>query len=163
VVGFPHGSCAVATKLAELRFAIAQGASELDVVINISQVLSGELQAVDDEIGLLTRACHDQDRAIKIILETCFLNDAQKLALAGFGVAHGADWLKTSTGFGPAGALPQDVALLRGACPPEVQIKASGGIRTLSTTQHFLALGASRIGTSCTEAIASELARLEDA
>jgi deoxyribose-phosphate aldolase len=154
VVGFPHG--AIASKRAELSWALDAGAEEVDVVINISQLLSGGRAAVREEILELTTLVHGRGGKIKWIFENAYLGEDEKHFLCEVCTEAEADWVKTSTGFAPTGATPEDIELMRAACPARVQVKASGGIRSLSQAETFLALGASRIGTSRTVAIAEE-------
>ncbi len=162
VVAFPHGATDTKAKVAEAQEALRAGAVELDVVANISRLLSSELTAIEDEIGQLTHVCHEHGAKIKVIFETCYLDRHSIVALCQICSAAGVDWVKTSTGFGqvqnrPSGATEEDVQLLRHTCPSSVQVKASGGIRTLADVRRFLRLGASRIGTSHSESIAQEL------
>lgn len=156
VVAFPHGSASLEAKLSETQAALREGAREIDAVINVSLVLSGEWGAVGDEIQALAGSCHDRGAKLKLIFETCFLDRDQKIRLCELSSASGVDWVKTSTGFGPAGATEEDVRLLRAHCPPSVQVKASGGIRTLEQLVRFRHLGATRIGTSRTATLLEE-------
>lgn len=156
VVGFPHGSTSVENKLFETEAALREGAREIDAVVNVSLVLSGDWKAVQDEIRALVELCHERQGRLKLIFETCYLDRGQKIRLCELASEAGVDWVKTSTGFGPAGATEEDVRLLRAHCPLPVQVKASGGIRTLQQVLRFHELGASRIGTSHTAAILTE-------
>lgn len=156
VIGFPHGANTTAVKLAETERALADGAIELDVVVNLSWVLDGRFDAVRDEIVALTDATHSGGGLVKVIFENCFLDDAAKTRLCSLCTEAGADWVKTSTGFGPGGATEADVALMRRACPPRVGVKAAGGIRDLDTLLRYRALGADRVGASRTREIAAE-------
>lgn len=156
VVGFPHGAISKESKFAEASWALKAGAEELDVVINVSKLLSGSMDEVADEIFELTNLTHSRGGKVKWIFENAYLTEDQKLHLCRWCSEARADWVKTSTGFGPSGATVEDVKLMRDACPPDVQVKASGGIRTLAQVETFLALGASRVGTSRTVAIADE-------
>jgi deoxyribose-phosphate aldolase len=158
-IGFPHGANATRAKLAETQIAIEDGAEELDVVVNISKVASDDFRYVEDELRALTRLVHEHGRIIKVIFETAYLDDTRKKTLCSIVGAVGADYAKTSTGFGPGGATPSDIELLRSYCPPAVAIKASGGIRGLDTLLEFRARGATRIGTSRTREILGELER----
>lgn len=159
VVAFPQGALGLRAKLSEARAALDAGAVELDAVVNLSWVLSGEWQKVGEEIDALTRCTHDQGAKLKLIFETCYLDRDQKVRLCELASAAGVDWVKTSTGFGTHGATAEDVRLLREHCPPEVQVKASGGIGSLAEVLTYAALGATRIGTSRTERILEEAAR----
>jgi deoxyribose-phosphate aldolase len=162
VVAFPHGATSPLAKLKESEVALGDGATELDVVINVSAALSGDWHLVEQEIQQLTDLCHSRGAKLKVIFENCYLLQEDKVRLCEMCTSAGVDWVKTSTGFGqpasgPAGATPEDVALMRRLCPPSVHVKASGGIRTLAQVRQFLALGANRIGMSQTEALAREL------
>jgi len=158
VVGFPHGNISAEQKLREAELALGRGAHEIDVVVNLSQVLSDDWPEVETEIGALTMLTHQAGARLKWILETCYLGDARIERLCTIASEHRVDWVKTSTGFGSAGATVEHVGLLRRSCPLTVEVKASGGIRTLAEVERYLRLGASRIGTSRTTQIAAELA-----
>ena len=158
-IGFPHGANATATKLAEVRRALADGATELDMVVNLSWVLDGAWQAVGDEIGAIATATHAGGGKLKVIFENACLNDAQKIRLCEICGQAGADWVKTSTGFGPDGATEADIALMRRHAPATCGVKAAGGIRDLDTLLRFRALGADRVGASRTAAIIDEARR----
>jgi deoxyribose-phosphate aldolase len=159
-IGFPHGGHTTLVKLAEAELAIGQGAEELDVVVNIGKVVSGDFGYVRSELLALTQMTHDRARKIKVIFETSYLDEAQKIGLSEICGEIGADWAKTSTGFAPGGATTDDVKLLRARCPPHVQIKASGGVRDLPSLLAFRALGATRVGTSRTREILDQMAPL---
>ncbi len=158
-IGFPHGGHTLRTKLAETEGALDEGAQEVDVVVNIGKVMSDDFAYVEREIGALTRLVHERGRIIKVIFETAYLDDARKRALCSIVGKVGADYAKTSTGFGPSGATLADIELMRAHCPPDVAIKASGGIRDLDTLLALRARGASRIGTSRTREILEEWQR----
>lgn len=158
MVAFPHGALSVRAKVAEAAVALADGAVELDAVVNLSWVLSAEWQKVGEEIRALAETCHGRDAKLKLIFETCSLDRDQKVRLCALATAARVDWVKTSTGFGSGGATAADVQLLREHCPSHVQVKASGGIGSLREVLEFQRLGASRIGTSRTEAILREAA-----
>jgi deoxyribose-phosphate aldolase len=153
VIGFPHGAVLPASKLHEAGLALEAGAAELDVVVNISRVRSGDWGYVEDELGALVTLIHKSGARMKVIFETCYLDETQKIRLAQLSARLGVDWVKTSTGFGPGGATDDDLRLLRAHAPPPVQLKASGGIRTLADVLRVRALGATRVGTSATAAI----------
>jgi len=155
-IGFPHGANATAVKLAEAARALADGAVELDVVVNQSWVRDGAWSAVGDEIAALVDATHAGGGRLKVIFENCFLDDAAKRRLCGICTEAGADWVKTSTGFASGGATEADVALMRAACPPSVGVKASGGIRDLDALLRLRAAGADRFGASRTLEIVAE-------
>lgn len=152
-LAFPHGALPLSAKLSELGSALDAGAREIDVVANLSLVASREFGPVEREIHELTRACHDRGARIKVIFETCYLEQDQKIALCEMCGAAGVDWVKTSTGFGSGGATPEDVSLLRKHTPESVQVKASGGIRALASVLVYRDLGATRIGTSASREI----------
>jgi deoxyribose-phosphate aldolase len=152
-IGFPHGMQSTAIKLAEATVALDEGAEELDVVVNIGKVRGGDYGYVRAELAALTRATHGRGAKIKVIFENAYLESSHKLELCRICGEIGADWAKTSTGFGPSGATVEDVAFMRAHCAPEVEIKASGGIRDRPTALAMRNAGASRIGTSSTEAI----------
>jgi deoxyribose-phosphate aldolase len=159
-IGFPHGGHATAVKLAETRRALDDGAEELDVVVNISKVKSGDFTYVRSELGSIAQAAHERGKKIKVIFENSYLNERQKIALCGISGEIAADWAKTSTGFSSGGATREDVALMRAHCPPEVQVKASGGIQDLETLLALRALGATRVGTSRTRDILEDFLAL---
>lgn len=146
VVGFPLGNANTAGKIAETRQALADGASEIDMVINIGMVKNGEYEAVTEEIRQLKEAVGE--RILKVIIETCYLTEAEKIAMCQAVTEAGADYIKTSTGFGTGGASVEDVRLMKAHIGPEVKIKAAGGIRTREEMEAYLAAGCSRIGTS---------------
>lgn len=151
VVGFPLGYHTTAVKLCEARQAAANGADELDMVVNLGDVKAGLFDCVEREIRLVREAAGA--RVLKVIVETCELTREEKLALCRCVTAGGADYIKTSTGFGRAGAALDDIALFRGEIGPGVKIKAAGGIRTREAMEAFLRAGCDRIGTSGTAAL----------
>lgn len=156
-IGFPHGAHSLRTKLFEAQEAIEGGCQELDVVVNVSQVKSHNFASVTREVEQLTELSHAAGRQIKIIFEMCFLDLEEKTRLAEICSDAAVDWVKTSTGFGPGGATEEDVALLISLVPKTVQVKASGGVRTLAQVLRYQALGATRVGTSATQTILEEL------
>jgi len=158
-IGFPHGANATSMKVAEAERALADGATELDMVVNISHVLDERWQAVADDIGAVTAATHAGGGKIKVIFENCFLDDDAKIRLCELCAAAGADWVKTSTGFAPGGATEADVALMRRHAPSAVGVKAAGGIRDLDTLLRYRTLGADRCGASRTASIIDEARR----
>lgn len=161
-IGFPHGGHAAAVKLFEAQHAMDDGASELDMVINIGHALGGEWAAVEAEIAAITQAAHERDAIVKVIFENCYLNDDQKIRLCRICGKVGADYVKTSTGYGTGGASHEDLKLMRRAAPPPVKLKAAGGIRTLDAAIAVAELGCDRIGASKTAEILDELtARLK--
>jgi deoxyribose-phosphate aldolase len=158
-IGFPHGGHATRAKLAETEVAIDDGAVELDVVVNISKVVSDDFGYVERELRALTKLVHERGRIIKVIFETAYLDGPRKKALCAIVGEVGADYAKTSTGFGPSGATVADIELMRAHCAPNVAIKASGGIRDLDAVLALHAGGATRVGTSRTREILDEWRR----
>ena len=156
-VGFPHGAHATAVKVYEAERAIADGATELDMVINIGQALGGEWDVVAADIAAVTKASHDGGAIVKVIFENCYLNDEQKLRLCQICGDVGADYVKTSTGFGTGGATVGDLRLMRQAAPRHVKLKAAGGVRTLDAMIEVAQLGCDRIGCSRTAEVLDEL------
>ncbi|MGI6454065.1 MAG: deoxyribose-phosphate aldolase [bacterium] len=155
-IGFPHGGHTTAVKLAETRQALADGAEELDMVVNISQVLSGDWNYVCNEIGEITRLVHDQGQKVKVIFENCCLNNAQKIKLCDICGEIGVDWVKTSTGYGTGGATLDDLRLMRQYTPAHIRIKAAGGIRDMNALLQVREIGVSRVGASRTKEILDE-------
>jgi len=158
-IGFPHGASATSSKVDQSATALADGCRELDMVVNISKVLSGDWDYVQAEIAAVVEVAHAQNQRVKVIFETCYLSDDQKIRLCEICGNVGADWVKTSTGFGTGGATPEDLRLMREHSPSPVQVKASGGIRTLEALLPVRDLGVTRIGTSSTQAILDEARR----
>ncbi len=146
VIGFPNGYATPAVKAFEAADAVENGADEIDMVINIGLAKEHDWAGVEAEIRRVKDACNG--RVLKVIIETCLLTEEEKIALAGVVSRSGADYIKTSTGFSAGGATPEDVALLRAHCAPELKIKAAGGIATLADGENYLRLGADRLGTS---------------
>ncbi len=153
VIGFPHGGQATSTKLAESRQAIEDGAIELDMVVNISAVLSENWDLVSNEITEIVKMAHAADRKVKVIFENCYLQDAHKIKLAELSCQAGADWIKTSTGFGTGGATTEDLQLMVEHASGATEVKAAGGVRDLETLLQVKALGVTRVGASATAAI----------
>jgi len=151
VIGFPHGGETIRMKAAQVREMRAAGAVEFDVVINIGAMREGRERIVSREVEAAVTAA--RGGLVKVIIETGYLDDEQKVRAAGLATAAGAHFIKTSTGYGLRGATVDDVRLLRQALPRTVGVKASGGIKTLAETLALLEAGASRIGTSSTSAI----------
>jgi len=152
-IGFPHGGHTTAVKLAEARQALADGEQELDAVINISKARSGDWQYVRDELAALAETVHAGGAKIKVIFENAYLDDAAKIRLCAICVEIGADWVKTSTGYASSGATLPDLALMRKHSPPQVQVKAAGGIRDLDALLAVRELGVSRVGATRTESM----------
>lgn len=155
-IGFPHGGHATAIKLAEARQALADGGQELDMVVNISQVLSGAWSDVREEIQAIVTLAHDAGQKVKVIFENCYLNDGQKVRLCEICGEVGADWVKTSTGYGTGGATHHDLRLMREHAPSRVQVKAAGGVRDLDGLLAVRELGVTRVGASRTKDILDE-------
>jgi deoxyribose-phosphate aldolase len=148
VVGFPLGASATEIKVAETAAAIREGANEIDMVLNIGELRAGNHDAVRADIKAVVEAAHSGGAIVKVILETALLNDEQKVAASLIAKEAGADFVKTSTGFGPGGATAADVALMRRTVGPALGVKASGGVRTLQDLQTMVAAGANRVGAS---------------
>ncbi|MFJ1412433.1 deoxyribose-phosphate aldolase [Capnocytophaga canimorsus] len=146
VVGFPLGAMSTRSKVYETEQALADGADEIDMVINVGWLLSGKIDEVKQEISLIKKACGD--KVLKVILETCYLTDDQKRLACELSVQAGADFVKTSTGFGSGGATLADVQLMKDSVKGKAKIKASGGVRDFQTAMEYINLGVQRIGTS---------------
>jgi deoxyribose-phosphate aldolase len=158
-IGFPHGANTTSTKVAETLQALADGGEELDMVVTISEVLSGHWDYVRADIRAVADATHAAGRKIKVIFENCYLSDAQKIRLCEICGDLGVDWVKTSTGYGTSGATMEDLALMRKHSPASVQVKAAGGIRDLDTLLAMRALGVTRCGTARASTILDEANR----
>lgn len=148
VIGFPFGTHTTAVKLFETEGAISDGANEIDMVINIGKLLEGDEAYVEDEVKAITELCHSRGALLKVIIETCYLNEEQIAAMCRIVEAAGADFIKTSTGYGSRGASLEDIRLFNKYLKLPAKIKASGGIRTLEDAQAYIALGCQRLGTS---------------
>ena len=157
VVGFPLGASLGTTKREEAATLVKIGAHDVDMVLNVGLLKSGESQAVQQEIEGVVEVVHDAGAIVKVILETCLLTVEEKLRASELAIAAGADFIKTSTGFSTGGATPEDVALMRGVAGGRCGVKASGGIRTLADAKRMLEAGANRIGASAGVAIVGEL------
>lgn len=156
VIGFPHGAHHMSVKCFEAEKALDDGCRELDMVLNIGKMLHGEESYVEEEIRKLAEIAHNRDAILKVILETCYLSDEQKKTACRLSEAAGADFVKTSTGYGSAGATVADVQLMRAAVSQKVRVKASGGIRTLDMVLACRNAGAVRCGVSATVKIMEE-------
>lgn len=152
VVGFPHGSNTTATKVHEAQGCIADGAIELDMVLNIGRLRSGELAYVTDDIAAVVDIAAS-DAIVKVIFENAYLDDDQKIAACVASEAAGAAFVKTSTGFAASGATTEDLMLMRSSVSPRVKVKAAGGIRTLDGLLGVMSIGVERIGATRTEAM----------
>ncbi len=146
VIGFPLGYSVTAAKVVEAKEAIKDGASEVDMVININDAKNGDFDKIEEEIRTIKAACGD--KILKVIIETCYLTDEEKVKLCGCVTRAKADYIKTSTGFGTNGATFADIKLFAENIGPDVKIKAAGGIRTRDDMEEFMKLGADRLGTS---------------
>jgi deoxyribose-phosphate aldolase len=153
VIGFPHGSNTTSTKVFEANEAIDNGARELDMVLNIGELRSGNLAYVQADVQAVCQTAHARGVKVKVILENAYLSDAQKVAACQACEAAGADWVKTSTGFAPSGATLDDLRLMRATVSPKVQVKAAGGVRTLDALLDVKEAGCTRSGATTTAAI----------
>ncbi|MFC3343359.1 deoxyribose-phosphate aldolase [Paenibacillus abyssi] len=152
VIGFPLGATSTFSKVAETRDAIAGGATEIDMVINVGALKSGMYGDVKSDIEAVVRACRGR-AVVKVIIETGYLTDDEKVKACELSQSAGADFVKTSTGFGPGGATVEDIALMRQTVGPEMGVKASGGVRDEAAVRSLIAAGATRIGASSSVAI----------
>ncbi|MEG2350953.1 MAG: deoxyribose-phosphate aldolase, partial [Hungatella sp.] len=146
VVGFPLGYSVTESKVAEVQKALADGAKEIDMVVNISDVKNGFYNKVEEEIKTLKDVVGE--KILKVIIETCFLTEEEKIAMCEAVTRAGADYIKTSTGFGTGGATIEDIKLFKAHIGPDVKIKAAGGVKTVQDLVNFLEEGCDRIGTS---------------
>ncbi|MGG7176094.1 deoxyribose-phosphate aldolase [Clostridium paraputrificum] len=146
VIGFPNGYMTTATKVFETKDAIDNGADEIDMVINLGDVKEKKFNTIEEEIKKIKEACGE--KVLKVIIETCFLTEDEKVKMCEIVTKAGADFIKTSTGFGTAGATKEDLELFAKNIGPNVKIKAAGGVRDLETAEQFIKIGASRLGTS---------------
>jgi deoxyribose-phosphate aldolase len=151
VVGFPHGSSSTATKVFESEQVVGDGAAEIDMVLNIGRLLSGEDRYVRDEIRAVVEAAGG--KTVKVIFENAYLTDERKVRACELSAEAGAHFVKTSTGFAPSGATLDDLRLMREHSPPHVQVKAAGGVRTLDALLEVMNVGVTRVGATATEAI----------
>lgn len=158
-IGFPHGCHATATKLAEARQALDDGGVELDMVVNLSKVLSGDWAYVRSDIAAVVEMAHARGARVKVIFENCYLQDPHKIRLCGICGEVRADWVKTSTGYGTGGATLEDLRLMRQHAPPHVQVKAAGGVRDLDMALEVRRIGATRFGCTRTAEILEDCQR----
>jgi len=156
VVGFPLGATSTESKVFETQKAIRDGATEVDMVINVGALKSREYELVERDIASVARACHAAGAILKVIIEAALLTDEEKVAASQLAKVAEADFVKTSTGFGPGGATTHDVELMRRVVGPKMGVKAAGGIRTYEDAQRMIAAGASRIGASASVRIIQE-------
>ena len=153
VIGFPHGSHLTSTKVFEAQQALADGAIELDMVIQIGALKSGRDDDVQADIEAIVGVAHAAGAIVKVIFENAYLTDEEKIRACRLSEAAGADFVKTSTGFAPGGATHDDLRLMRANTSPHIQVKAAGGVRTLDALLEVMALGTTRIGATATKAI----------
>ena len=155
-IGFPHGGHTTEIKKAEAVRALADGCEELDMVVNISKVLSGDWDYVKSDIAAVIDVAHAAGQKVKVIFENCYLNEEQKIKLCEICTELNADWVKTSTGYGTSGATPEDLKLMRKHAGEQVQVKAAGGVRDLDTLLSVRQIGVTRCGASRTAEILGE-------
>jgi deoxyribose-phosphate aldolase len=155
-IGFPHGGHKSAIKAREAELALEDGATELDMVVNIGKVLSGDWRYVSEDIRAVVDIAHARHALVKVIFENCFLQDSHKEQLCRICAEVKADFVKTSTGYGETGATDADLRLMRRCSPPHVQIKAAGGVRSFGRLLAVRELGVTRVGATATQAILDE-------
>lgn len=158
-VGFPHGAHASKAKACEAELALEDGAMELDMVANIGAAKSGDWKLVEQDISSVVEVAQKRQIPLKVIIEACYLTEEEKIEICKVVKSAGAQFVKSTTGYGPWGARPEDIRLMREIVGPHFGVKASGGIRTLDAVLALLDAGANRIGTSSTYAIMEECAR----
>lgn len=158
-IGFPHGGHCTQIKRAEALQAIEDGCMELDMVVNISQVLSGNWSYVTNDIAAVIQVAHQAGRQVKVIFENCYLTDDHKRRLCQICTDLKADWVKTSTGYGTSGATIEDLRLMLGTVGPGVQVKAAGGVRDFAKLAEIKSMGVTRCGTSSTATLLNEARR----
>ncbi len=158
-IGFPHGGHTTAVKVAEAQRALEDGGQELDMVVNISKVLSEDWDYVRADLRAVIEVTHGRGQKVKVIFENCYLKDHHKLRLCEICGELGADWVKTSTGYGAGGATIEDLKLMRAYSPAHVQVKAAGGVRDLDKLLEVRTLGVTRVGASRTADILNECRR----
>ncbi|MEO2090522.1 MAG: deoxyribose-phosphate aldolase [Gemmataceae bacterium] len=156
VIGFPHGGHVTKIKVAESEIALADGATELDMVVNVGKVLSGEWNYVADDIAAVVQTAHAANAKVKVIFENAYLKDEHKKELCRICGEVRADWVKTSTGYAETGATVEDLKLMRQHSPAWVQVKAAGGVRTYDKLLEVRAIGVSRVGATATKQILDE-------
>lgn len=159
VIGFPHGSHTTSIKLMEAQQALHEGAVELDMVVNIGKVLSGDWDFVETDLRAVVNLCKARNAVSKVIFENCYLEEKHKVRLCEISEKLGANFVKTSTGYGSSGATNEDLKLMRSHVSSKVQVKAAGGIRTLDRLLEVLDLGVTRVGATATAAILEEAAK----
>ncbi len=161
-IGFPHGGHLTAVKVFEAERAMDDGATELDMVVNIGKVLSRKWTEVQVDIAAVVEAAHRRGALVKVIFENCFLQDEHKEQLCRVCAEVRADFVKTSTGYGSSGATDEDLKLMRRCSPPHVRVKAAGGVRTFERLLAVRALGVSRVGATASQVILDECRRQLD-
>lgn len=161
LVGFPHGSSTTETKVFEAKQAISEGAVELDMVLNIGKLLSRDFVYVEKDIRKVVEAAHEKNIIVKVITENCYLTDELKEKAYQICEKAGADFVKTSTAFGPGGATMEDLILMRKTCSPKVQVKAAGGVRTLGAAIAVRKIGVTRFGATATAQIMEDALQRE--
>ncbi len=159
VIGFPHGSHTTRVKAFEAEQALADGGVELDMVVNVSRVKSGDWAYVRDDVRAVLEPTHARGAKLKVIFENCYLDDAEKIRLSEICGELAVDWVKTSTGYGTGGATDEDLALMRKHSPARVQVKAAGGVRDLDRLLRVRELGCTRCGATATQTILDEAKR----
>lgn len=159
VVGFPHGSSTTETKLAEAKQALAEGAVELDMVLNYGELRSGHLDSVCNEVKAICDLAHAHGAKVKVIFENAHLSDEQKIAACKLCDEAGADWVKTSTGFAPTGATVADIELMRANVSDRVQVKAAHGVRSLAAALEMIDAGVTRIGATATATMCDDFVK----
>ena len=152
-IGFPHGNHLTETKIFEAQKALADGAAELDMVIQIGALKSGRDAEVQDDIAAVVEVAHAAGAIVKVIFENAYLTDEEKVRACRLTEAAGGDFVKTSTGFAPSGATHEDLILMRRSVSPHIQVKAAGGVRTLDALLEVMALGVTRVGATATKTI----------
>lgn len=157
VIGFPHGTTTVQTKVFEAKEAIDNGAVELDVVLNIGKLKSKDYDYVKEDLKAVTEIAHENNVVVKVIFENCYLDDDEKISACEICNEIGVDYVKTSTGFGTGGAEDKDLKLMRDNTDPEIKLKAAGGIRTLERAIEVKKIGCSRLGATATVGILERL------
>lgn len=161
-ISFPFGQASKESKLEEVRIAIDQGADEIDYVINVCKLIAGDLSYIEDEMQAIVEHCKSRGILSKVILENCYLNKEQKEAACSIAVKTGIDFVKTSTGFGPGGAEPEDILLMKKIVGDSgVRIKSAGAMKTLAKTAQMIELGVSRIGSAFGPTIISEFNQMK--
>jgi deoxyribose-phosphate aldolase len=158
-IGFPHGAHATRVKVFEAEQALADGGQELDMVVNVSKVLSGDWGYVRDDVAAVLGAVRARGAKLKVIFENCYLSDGQKIRLCEICGELSVDWVKTSTGFGTGGATDEDLILMRKHTPAHVQVKAAGGVRDLDRLLRVREIGCTRSGATATKAMLDEAKR----